>query len=113
MVGQERTPGRGDLIWLSFDTHKGHEQKGKRPALVLSPKAYNEKVGLALMCLITTKKKGYPFEVDLPEDCPIDGVILSDQVKSLDWRARESEIAGTAPSSVLSETLQKLCTLLT
>lgn len=113
MVKNGRTPQRGDLIWLSFDPQKGHEQKGRRPALVLSPREYNERVGLALMCPITTKKKGYPFEVNLTEDCIVEGVILSDQVKTLDWRAREAEIAGTAPPNVLSEVLQKLYTLLT
>jgi mRNA interferase MazF len=113
MVGSGKPPDRGDLIWLSFDPQKGHEKKGRRPALVLSPREYNEKVGLALMCLITSSIKRYPFEVDLPEDCQITGVILSDQVKSIDWRARGAEIAGTASHKVLSEVLQKLYTLLT
>lgn len=112
MVGQVIVPERGDLIWLFFDPQKGHEQKGRRPALVLSPREYNGRVGLALMCPITSREKGYPYEVNLPEDSPITGVILSDQVKSLDWKAREAEIAGTAPQRVLSEVLQKLYTLL-
>lgn len=108
-----KAPKRGNLIWLSFDPQKGHEQKGRRPALVLSPREYNERVGLALMCPITGKKKGYPFEVDLPDDCPVSGVILSDQVKSLDWKAREAETFGIASKDVISEVLQKLNTLLT
>jgi len=112
MVVTIEAPTRGDLIWLGFDPQKGHEQKGRRPALVLSPREYNEKVGLALMCPITSKKKGYPFEVGLPDDCPVSGVILSDQVISLDWRSREAEIAGTVPSDTLSEVLRKLYTLL-
>lgn len=108
-----KAPKRGNLIWLSFDPQKGHEQKGRRPALVLSPREYNERVGLALMCPITSKKKGYPFEVDLPDDCPVSGVILSDHVKSLDWKVREAEIFGIASKDVISEVLQKLDTLLT
>jgi len=113
MVEIIEAPERGDLIWLSFDPQKVHEQKGRRPALVLSPREYNERVGLALMCPITSREKGYPFEVCLPDDCPVSGVILSDQAKSLDWRARETEIAGTVPSNTLSEVLRKLYTLLT
>ncbi len=84
-------PERGDLVWLTFSPQTGHEQAGRRPAVVLSPATYNGKVGLALFCPITSQVKGYPFEVALPEGLSISGVILADQVKSLDWRAREAE----------------------
>jgi len=84
-------PERGDLVWLTFNPQAGHKQAGRRPAVVLSPKAYNGKVGLALFCPITSQVKGYPFEVRLPEGLPVSGSILADQVKSLDWQARQIE----------------------
>ena len=112
MVSTEATPDRGDLVWLSFDPQKGHERRGRRPAVVLSPQEYNAKVGLALMCPITKKEKGYPFEVKLPLKGQIQGVILADQVKSLDWRAREAEIVDRAGQGVVAEVLAKLSTLL-
>lgn len=108
MVG----PGAGDLIWISFDPQRGSEQSGRRPALVLSPHEYNNRVGLALMCPITSKIKGYPFEVCLPPEGEIKGVVLADQVKSLDWRTRNAEIAGRVPKSIFEEVLSKLGTLL-
>ena len=86
----------------------GHEQAGRGPAAVLSPAAYNAKVGLAIMCPITSQVKGYPFEVDLPEGLPVTGAILSDQVTSLDWRARGAELVGKLPSGTVAETLGKL-----
>ncbi len=88
----EYVPDRGDVIWLQFNPQAGHEQAGRRPALVISPKAYNRKVGLLICCPITNQKKGYPFEVNLPEGIGITGVILSDQVKSLDWKVRQANI---------------------
>jgi mRNA interferase MazF len=94
-------PDRGDIVWLTFDPQAGHEQAGRRPALVLSPASYNDKVGLALMCPITSRSKGYPFEVHLPADLSVTGVILADQVKNLDWRARRATVAGTVPLSVV------------
>jgi mRNA interferase MazF len=112
MVDQSQAPDRGDLIWVSLDPHAGHEQAGRRPALVLSPVEYNSRVGLALMCPVTSRAKGYPFEVALPSDLAVTGVILSDQIKSLDWRARRAEIACRAPKSVIDEVLGKLSTLL-
>ncbi|MCP4902236.1 MAG: endoribonuclease MazF [bacterium] len=112
MVAELSAPKRGDLIWISLNPQAGHEQAGRRPALVLSPKAYNEKVGLAICCPITSHRKGYPFEVELPSDLPVSGVILSDQVKSLDWRARQAEVDGEAPSSTVVEVLGKLQALL-
>lgn len=105
-------PRRGDVIWLSFDPQSGHEQAGRRPALVLSPEAYNRRVGLALLCPITNKAKGYPFEVLLAVGASVAGVALADQVKSLDWRARQAEYAGTIPATTLGEVLAKLRTLL-
>lgn len=105
-------PDRGDVVWLTLNPQAGHEQAGRRPVVVLSPRAYNARVGLALFCPVTSKEKGYPFEVRLPEGLPVSGVILSDQVKSLDWRAREAEFLARLPSEVVSAILQKLQVLL-
>ena len=88
---KEYVPKRGDIVWLEFKPQTGHEQSGKRPALVLSHENYNKVVGLGIFCPITSKVKGYPFEVALPENIEIQGVILSDQVKSFDWRQRNAE----------------------
>ncbi|MCH8266703.1 MAG: endoribonuclease MazF [Acidobacteria bacterium] len=105
-------PQRGDVVWLSFEPQAGHEQRGRRPALVLSPAAYNGKVGLALCCPITSQIKGYPFEVVIPAGLAVNGVVLSDQVKSLDWRARHAEYAGRLPAAQVREALAKLGALL-
>jgi len=105
------TPDRGDIVWLNFTPQSGHEQKGKRPAIVLSPKEYNRKVGLAILCPITSKEKGYPFEVKIKTK-KISGVILSDQVKNLDWKAREAEFIVKASEDQIAETLEKLKILL-
>ncbi len=105
-------PDRGDVVWLTFNPQAGHEQAGQRPAVVLSPAAYNAKVGLALFCPITTKVKGYPFEVALPKGFPVSGVILADQVRSLDWRARNAEVMAHLPDEVVEEVIQKLEVLL-
>jgi mRNA interferase MazF len=99
-------PNRGDIVWLNFDPQAGHEQKGKRPAIVLSPKEYNEKVGLALFCPITSKVKNYPFEVKV--DGEIDGVVLSDQLKSLDWRKRNAEYIMKAGAQTLKEVQENI-----
>ena len=96
---RDHTPRRGDLVWLSFTPHAGHEQTGRRPALVLSPSAYNKKVGL--FCPVTTRVKGYPFEVAIPKGLAVTGVVLADQVKSLDWRARRAEFADRLPDIAL------------
>jgi mRNA interferase MazF len=90
----------------------GHEQAGRRPAVVLSPELYNEKAGLAIMCPVTSQVKGYPFEVHLPSGLPVSGVVLSDQVKSLDWQARNAEMICTLPSKAISEILQMISLLL-
>ena len=105
-------PDRGDVIWISLQPQAGHEQAGRRPAVVLSPSAYNGKAGLAVLCPITSQVKGYPFEVSIPEGLNVRGVVLSDQVKSLDWRARHAEPIGRLPSEVIAEILAKLLTLL-
>lgn len=112
MNGSSDVPERGDLVWLTFHPQAGHEQAGRRPAVVLSPAAYNGKVGLALLCPITSRTKGYPFEVPLPDGSPVHGVVLADQIKSLDWRARRAERMGTLPGHVVSELLEKLGLLL-
>jgi len=113
MVTQrEYVPDRGDIIWITFNPQAGHEQAGRRPAVVLSPAIYNGKVGLAILCPITSQKKGYPFEVEIPEGLSIRGVILADQVKSLDWRVRQAAFADRLPSDTISATLQKLKLLL-
>jgi len=105
-------PERGDIIWLTFNPQAGHEQAGRRPALVLSPESYNAKVGLAILCPITTNVKGYPFEVVIPEGLEAKGAILSDQVKSLDWKVRGAEFFCKLPEATVNEVLQKLNTLL-
>lgn len=105
-------PRRGHIIWIDFDPQSGHEQAGRRPALVVSPAAYNEKIGLALLCPITSHLKDYPFEVALPKGLGISGVILSDQLKSLDWKSRKAEFGCDAPREVVNLVLEKLSTLL-
>jgi len=105
-------PTRGDIVWITFNPQAGHEQSGRRPGLVLSPEAYNSKVGLAILCPITSQVKGYPFEVLIPEGLEISGAILSDQVKSLDWKARQAELVCKLPPATVDEVLQKLSTLL-
>lgn len=105
-------PDRGDLIRLAFDLQAGHEQAGRRPALVLSPASYNGKTSLAVLCPVTTARKGYPFEVDLPRGLRVHGVILADQIRSLDWKARRTTHAATAPPQVLEEVLARVRALL-
>ena len=105
-------PRRGDVVWITLNPQAGHEQVGRRPALVLSPLAYNEKVGLAILCPITSQEKGYPFEVKIPRGLAVAGVILADQVKSLDWRARAAERICALPHEPMAEVLGKLNTLL-
>ena len=112
MVGGSHVPHRGDLVWLNFNPQAGHEQTGHRPALVLSPREYNEKSSVALFCPVTSTVKGYPFEVELPHGGPIGGAVLADQVRSLDWRARRLTFVAAAPRQVLSEVLGKLHALL-
>lgn len=108
MVESRYVPDRGDLVWLQFDPQAGHEQSGKRPALVISPASYNGKVGLALFCPVTSKAKGYPFEVVIPHDLPIEGVILSDQLKSLDWHVRQVAFICKVPEETWAEVSSKM-----
>ena len=112
MTAQVYTPQRGDVVWITLNPQAGHEQAGRRPAVVLSPLAYNEKVGLAIFCRITSQEKGYPFEVKIPKGLGVTGVVLADQVKSLDWRVRNAERMGTLPAEVMTEILGKLNVLL-
>ena len=104
-------PAQGDLVWLNFSPQSGHEQNGRRPALVVSPRAYNHKVGLALFCPVTHQAKGYPFEVSIPDQIKIQGVVLADQLKSLDWQARQAEFIARLPATSLQETLAKIAAL--
>ena len=105
-------PDRGDAVWLQFDPQTGREQAGRRPALVVSPKAYNAKVGLALLCPITSQVKGYPFEVRVPSRLKVSGVVLSDQVKCLDWRARKAKRISALPDEVVEIVIQRIELLL-
>ncbi len=105
-------PARGDVVWITLNPQAGHEQAGRRPALVVSPLVYNKKVGLALMCPITNQVKGYPFEVLIPKGLPVTGVVLADQVKSLDWQARRAELICTLPKEAVRDVLNKIKLLL-
>lgn len=110
MVAATFVPDRGDIIWLDFNPQRGHEQSGRRPAITISPVAYNQRVGLGLFCPITSRIKGYPFEVPV-EGSEVGGVILADQVKSFDWRKRRSAFIEKAPENVIADTLKKIHTL--
>jgi mRNA interferase MazF len=101
-------PAQGDAVWITLDPQAGHEQAGRRPALVLSPAAYNGRVGLALLCPITNQQKGYPFEVALPEGLAVTGVALADQVKNLDWGARRASRICAVPHDVVVQVLRRL-----
>jgi mRNA interferase MazF len=105
-------PESGDIVWIAFNLQAGHEQAGHRPALVLSPRAYNGKVGLAIFCPITSQVKGYPFEVLMPEGLEVTGAILSDQVKSLDWKTRKIKFSCKLPPEKFNEVIKKLNTLI-
>jgi mRNA interferase MazF len=105
-------PDRGDIVWLQFTPHTGHEQRGRRPALVISTVTYNRKAGLALVCPVTTNVKGYPFEVVLPEGLPARGAVLCDQLRSVDWRARKAKRLCPAPKDVVTEATAKILALI-
>lgn len=105
-------PKRGDIVWLAFTPQAGHEQAGHRPAVILSPALYNKKVGLALVCPITTQVKGYPFEVAIPAGLDVSGVMLADQLKSVDWKARRARFCCAVPAVTIAEVLRKLAPLL-
>ena len=105
-------PESGDLIWLTFDPQAGREQAGRRPALVLSPKTYNSRSGLALVCPITSQVKGYPFEVAISTGAGATGVILSDHVKSVDWKVRRAEKVSRVSAEILGDVRARLAPLL-
>lgn len=105
-------PDTGNLVWLSFSPQAGREQAGRRPGLVLSPRSYNAKVGLCLVCPVTYHVKGYAFEVALPAGFPVQGVVLADHVKSADWRERGCDLIATVPANILDEVRAKLRPLL-
>ena len=111
MVRNEYIPEKGDLVWLNFNPQSGHEQMGRRPALAISPKDYNKKTSLAIFCPITSKEKGYPFEVKVKIK-KLDGVVLSDQVKSLDWTSREVEYIGKIGNEELDRVIEKIKVLI-
>jgi mRNA interferase MazF len=104
-------PKRGDFIWLNFDPRTGHEQSGHRPALVISPEDYN-RIGRAIVCPITSRLRGFPFEVRIPDGEQIAGVILTDQIRAVDWRARKAEFIVAGPASILEDAIAKLATLI-
>ncbi len=111
MVAKEYVPHRGDIIWLDFNPQRGHEQSGRRPAITISTIAYNRRVGLGLFCPITSRIKGYPFEV-LIEGTEVSGVVLADQVKSFDWRKRQISFIEKATENAIAETLKKINSLI-
>ena len=105
-------PGRGDVVWLDLNPQSGHEQAGRRPALVLSPKVYNQKAGLAVVCPITSTIREYPYVVKIPKGVGVTGVILSDQIKNLDWKIRKAQFICNMPLNILKEVIEKLNTLI-
>jgi mRNA interferase MazF len=110
-VASNYIPDRRDIVWLQFDPQAGHEQSGRCPAFVVSPRAYNRKVGLALCCPVTSRVKGYPFEVPLSESGKARGAVLSDQLKSLDWRARKAERCDRASEEIVLEVTARILAL--
>ncbi len=112
MVARAYVPDAGDLVWLTFDPQAGHEQRGRRPALILSPRAYNAKAQLAIACPVTSHAKGYPFEVPLPGGGTIAGVVLADHVKNVDWQARHAVFEAKADRAVVTDVRERLRVLL-
>ena len=112
MVTTEYLPTRGDILWLDFSPHAGHEQAGYRPALVVSPRMYNERSSVVLVCPITSRVRQYPFEVPLPADGPVTGVVLAHQIRSVDWRARGARFEARAPRRIVGEVLARARILL-
>ena len=111
MVKKKYIHERGDIVWLNFNPSSGHEQQGKRPAFVISPKEYNEKVGLGLFCPITSKIKHYPFEIKI-ENKKINGVVLADQIKSLDWKTRDIEYITKESPEKIEEVINTISVLI-
>lgn len=112
MVKRGYVPDAGDVLWIEFSPQAGREQAGRRPALVLSPRIYNERASLALLCPITSHAKGYPFEVALPPGGQLRGVILADQLKSLDWQKRKAQKAGKLPAEILDQVRKRIGVLI-
>lgn len=110
-MGTSYIPDRGDIVWIDFSPQVGYEQSGMRPALVISPKSYNQKIGLALLCPVTSQVKGYPFEVAIPQMEGVSGVVLSDQIKSLDWSVRRAKFLCRLPDSVTMDVLKRMAPL--
>ena len=111
MTTQEYVPKRGDAVWIDFNPQTGHAQAGRRPAVVLSPGSYNGKTGLAILCPIANQVKGYPFEVAVSAGLAVTGVILADQVKSMDWRARNTALISPLPVDIVDQVLERVGTL--
>jgi len=111
-MAREYVPERGDLVWLDFSPQAGHEQRGLRPALVVSSSAYNAKTGLALFCPITNQIKGYPFEVMLPSGLKVTGAVLSDHVKNLDWKVRKAKKIDAVSVSVIEQVVERIAVLI-
>lgn len=111
-MSERYVPDVGDLIWLDFDPQVGHEQSGRRPALVLTPSSYNQAASLAIVCPITRQVKGYPFEVALSQGTAFEGAILADHVKSIDWQKRHAAFHGKAAARVVDAVRQRLADLL-
>ncbi|WP_440897848.1 type II toxin-antitoxin system PemK/MazF family toxin [Amphibacillus sp. Q70] len=107
-----KAPDRGDLVYMDFDPQTGHEQKGRRPAIVLSDKKFNEVTKFASLCPITNTVRGWGFEIPLPEDSTFTGVILADQIRNLDWSAREIQVKGKTPDEVVQACIEKIHTFL-
>lgn len=105
-------PQRGDVVWLDFDPQTGHEQRGRRPAVVLSPSSYNRATELAIFCPVTNRTKGYAWEVAIPEGLDVSGVVLADQIRSLDWKKRRAKFAATLPRATLEEVMDKALTVI-
>jgi mRNA interferase MazF len=112
MVSPIYVPERGHFVWIDFNPQTGREQAGHRPALVLSVTEYNRATGLAVMCPITSRQKGYPFEVAIPDGLSITGFVLADSVKNLDWRTRPTRFAGPATPDLVDAVLGRLADLL-
>ena len=112
MIAAREAPSRGDVVWLRFNEQSGHEQAGHWPALILSPQRFNERSGVALTCPITSRSRDWPFEVQLPPNDSVTGVVLADQIRSLDWRRRNAKLASRAPRAVVAEVLAKVRLLL-
>ena len=111
MRGEPYAPSRGEIVWLQFEPQAGHEHSGRRPAVIISLREYNQKVGPCLCCPVTSQPKGYPFEVELPPGMKVEGVVLCDQLKSLDWKARNARIIGTLPGRSLKEIQARILAL--